>query len=360
MKKFIFLIVFLCINIAGFSYPAVHINEFVPKGTEWVELYNAESYDVDVSSWTINGSEISTGVTIPANGFMFFSSVTNMDTWIGLDNSGEVFDLLTSTGVLIDQVGYGDEGGAPLAPFDAYSCARITDGLNTGATVTDPVADANDFNITEYTTAGVSNNGSVPGVNLGSSLVINEVDNYPPSGGDLVELYNPTGSPIDITGWHICDGDEYNTLAVGITICPGSVYVLVEGVDFTTDFSSSDIHYLFDASGVRVDQIGYAGEFEDFTFQRIPDGAGLHTGYDWASSDGGNTWQDVASTIGLTNQCDGADVTAPDWTPSGQSNVTVSAGPTSDSFIITWDCASDTENVTYYEVHRDERRRDVS
>ena len=166
-------------------------------------------------------------------------------------------------------------------------------------TATEMLADWNAVDTT--LTFNAPNNA--PEVLLGSFVVFNEFDNYPTSGNDKLEIYNPTGQTVDLQNWLISDGDAIAPIVTPKSVDPGSWIVLEETVDWTVsmDFSSSDVGYLFLPNGIRVDQLGWSGEFEDFTFQRLDDGQGPNDGYNWTSSGGGVTLYDLPSTLGSAN-----------------------------------------------------------
>jgi uncharacterized repeat protein (TIGR01451 family) len=135
-------------------------------------------------------------------------------------------------------------------------------------------------------------------------LVFNEFDNYPASGNDKVEIYNPTAQAVSLNGWLLSDGDGIAPIVTFPIVDPGGWVVLEETIDWTfaMDFSNVDVGYLFLPNGIRVDQLGWYGEFEDFTFQRIGDGEGPNDGYNWTSSGGGLTLYDIPPTLGFSNQ----------------------------------------------------------
>jgi len=118
-----------------------------------------------------------------------------------------------------------------------------------------------------------------------------------------VELYNPTGTPYDIQGWFLSDGDDYESIVTDITVPAGGFTVLDCDVDLsaTVNFSSAGVCYLFTDDSVRIDQLGWYGEDNDFSFQRYPDGAGPNDGYDWVSSGGGVSLFDWPPTWGGPN-----------------------------------------------------------
>ncbi|MCK4665478.1 lamin tail domain-containing protein [Candidatus Dependentiae bacterium] len=287
------------------------INEFYPKGTEWIELYNTTGGPIDVGNWTVfidsqSDSDLtgilSPGLTVPAGGFLVIDkdSISNVGHWDGtdMDNDGAKIYLRQSA-VDIDVVGFGIEGSAPLAPSN-FTIARVLDGIDTDD-------DAVDFNITGgavgSVTKGTTNNGSVPAVSLGTTVVINELDRTPAVGNDKIEIYNPTGVAIDMTGFFFSDGDGYLPLTSTPIVPAGGFVVLEEGIDFASgpEIGSTDVAYLFNAVGVRLDQLGVNGETENETFQRVPDGAGPHDGYNWLTSGGCTTYFDVPETLGATN-----------------------------------------------------------
>jgi hypothetical protein len=113
-------------------------------------------------------------------------------------------------------------------------------------------------------------------------VVINEVD--PNSGDAFIELYNPGGSDVDLEDWIINVDDDY-TITAGEVISAGGYWVLEEG-DFPSFFglsTSGDNVYLYNDSGVRVDQVGWSSA-PGSSWSRYPDGTGPNDGYDDATS----------------------------------------------------------------------------
>jgi len=271
----------------------VKINEFRPKGTEAVELYHVDPISLNITGWYLNdtscgspGTVIGTQ-TIAGNGFFVVNAGDAGDNF-SLSNSGGVLVLCDETDTEIDRVAYGNAGPAPLAPT-GYTVARRTDGDDGSS------SEAVYWNLDPSPTMGSTNDPA--GTDLGSSILINEIDTVT-AGNDRIELYNPTSGTVDLTGWVICDGDAYATLIGTLSIAPGGFLVLEETVHWINmDFGSSDVAYLFDASGVRLDQVGWTGETENDCFSRSPMGAGPNDGYDWTSSGGGTTWIDTTCTL---------------------------------------------------------------
>lgn len=100
------------INYSG----GVFINEILPnpqgadETDEWIELYNSNSFDVDLSGWqlqdragTITTYTIPSITKILANGFLVFK---RPDTKIMLNNDGDGVNLLTPDGKTVDSTGF--------------------------------------------------------------------------------------------------------------------------------------------------------------------------------------------------------------------------------------------------------------
>ncbi|MBZ9572869.1 lamin tail domain-containing protein [Patescibacteria group bacterium] len=99
----------------------ISINEILPSAegpdaeNEWIEIFNENNFEVDVSEWKIRDTigatktyTISGGTKIKANGFLVFP---RPETKITLQNSGDGLELLNPNGEVIDKVNYGK---APL------------------------------------------------------------------------------------------------------------------------------------------------------------------------------------------------------------------------------------------------------
>ncbi len=132
------------------------------------------------------------------------------------------------------------------------------------------------------------------------NVVINEVDINPPgddssSISEWVELYNPTDSDIDLSGWEIASTTVLKktmTISSGIILEPGQFLTYSYQTVWFTD--SSESVELRDENGIVIDKTPVLTDIQnDFTsWQRIYDG------YDLDSS---NDWKFVTSTAGSSN-----------------------------------------------------------
>lgn len=290
---------------------AVKINEVKLKGTEFIELYNTGPGAADLTGWTLadNDGTITSeplSGTIPALGFL------SVATTLGLSNDGAAIELKDNANVVVDRVGFGIRGGAPLG-FN--SSGRFPDGDDTDN-------DARDF---EYLDDSVNPAGETPGApnvhgvpNLGSTVKLNELDPFGTGQPDLLdrlEIYNPFSAPVNIQGFVISDADGWCRITAPLVVPANGFLVLSEGVvgegmDCTgvdlIEFGASDVAYLFDANNTRVDQLGIngtptvsAGE----TLQRCPNGSAPYDGYNYVSSGGGTTYIVAPQSEGLSNSC---------------------------------------------------------
>ena len=132
------------------------------------------------------------------------------------------------------------------------------------------------------------------------TVVINEVDINPPgddsqSIAEWVELYNPTDSEIDLSGWQVA-----STTVLKKTMTIGSGTIIEPGQFLTFSYQSvwfTDINEsleLKNENGIVIDKTPILSDIQnDFTsWQRIYDG------YDFDSSD---DWKFVTSTSGSSN-----------------------------------------------------------
>lgn len=106
------------------------------------------------------------------------------------------------------------------------------------------------------------------------SIVINEVVPAPSSGPEYVELYNPSDTTVDVSGWSIDDdtpGGSITTLATGTVIAPHQLLVIP--LSSTILNNTGDAVVLMDAAGTLVDRIDFGAMKNGESMARIPDGS---------------------------------------------------------------------------------------
>lgn len=283
----------------------VVIHEIAWMGTttdandEWIELFNNTGGAIDLAGWTLNATDGTPSITIPAGanpipaGGHFLLERTDDGSVPGmaadhiytgaLGNTGEVLQLRDGLGILQDHVDSWYAGNNttkatmqrvdPLLP--GTSAANWTSGpvdgtpMNTGggATVCDPPLHDVDCQA-----------GPPFPFRTGGPIVINEVminpAAVPDSAGEYVELLNSGSIALDVGGWVLRD-DGTNSFALpgGTTIPAGGHLVVAASADpganggFTPDLVWSgfalanvgDEVVLEDAGAVEQDRLDYTG-----------------------------------------------------------------------------------------------------
>ncbi|HTW14389.1 MAG TPA: lamin tail domain-containing protein [Nocardioides sp.] len=285
----------------------IEINEVESNGDaangDWIELYNTG----DIVGDEVNLSGVILSDNNNANRFVIpTGTILDVGEWIAfrVDDPAVAgsFGLGSADSARLFPAGTVNLGA--VSPTDSYtwtSHAATTYGANPDGsqtfqtTATSTFADANDF--------GFAPIGNIAGVKL------NEVEsNGDATNGDWVELYNTTGSAIDIDGAIITDADPAHQFVV-----PGSTPSLAAGgyVAFRVDdpavagsfgLGSADSVKLYAPNDVSltsvVDQFSWSSHATS-TYGRTVAGAGS-----WA--------QTSASTFAAANQFSG--VSAPSLT----------------------------------------------
>ena len=280
----------------------IYLNELVVRGTEEAEIYNSGPDAVDLTGWLIRGTDgdfmIPNGTVISVGQYLAFADLGGI-----MSNLGGDVDVIDDIKLSRDSVDYGQLGGAPLAHDEAaVSMSRAPDASSEPPL--DPANDADLWTLDFSSTFGSANDAPDP--NLGSTVVINEMG-YTTLGvvvlNDSVELYNPTGGAIILVDWILSFGAGTSVVIASGTISPSDFYV--EKLPASIELDTTQLTYLFDETGVRVDQLGWSGTVarggDDSCLGRCPDGAGTHDGFDVESSEVGDTVFEAACTLGGTN-----------------------------------------------------------
>ena len=131
-------------------------------------------------------------------------------------------------------------------------------------------------------------------------VVINEVDINPPGNdatsiSEWVELYNPTGDPVDIGGWQIVSTlmvEKTMLVADGTVINPGQFITYAYRTSWFADMGESI--ELRDASGMIVDKTARLSDVSD-------DSTSWQRSYDGYDNDVDSDWKFASPTPGRSN-----------------------------------------------------------
>lgn len=227
----------------------VKIFSFLPNpsgddaGKEWVEIKNQDEKDVLLDGWLLDDKNMGEG---PADNALALSGViasgetkrfvlppgafagvtdtvlsgTTNQTWIMWDVLGDVQNFVASTTPNFGwRIGDTNESSTSTRESGFLSRNSETDEKR-------PILEVA-FNTPAATTTHV---------------VINEVyyrvasDKGSDANNEWVEIYNPTGSPVDISGWKICDNSSCDTI-------PSSAPIAAKGFVLITDKHSTWGHW---------------------------------------------------------------------------------------------------------------------
>lgn len=105
------------------------------------------------------------------------------------------------------------------------------------------------------------------------TVVINEFMPNPQEGNEWVEIYNATGSPVDITNWKFVDLAD-NQKVLGAAVIPaGGYYVFEDGTGWLNNTGEETLTLLND-QGVAVNSYTFSGTTAGVSIGRNIDGAG--------------------------------------------------------------------------------------
>lgn len=190
----------------------ISINEVLPNSTadgnmfasggEWLELYNNEAIDIDLTGWTLidgignetalNDSLVDAGMTIAAGGYRLVEFIGDTTLW----NDFNHLCLKDESGTIVDVLHWDANHG------ENKSLIRQTD-------FTLP------WQPSTFNTPGGQNPST--GVSNETLVIINEVMSNPSGadisawpGGEWVELLNIGNDSIDLDGWKLQAGGNKN------------------------------------------------------------------------------------------------------------------------------------------------------
>lgn len=201
----------------------IYINEVYASGDDWLELYNENDLQKDISGYFIYDDasakySIPQGTVVPAKGYLVLrcdETATGLHTNFKLSSDGETVSLENASHALIDKVEF-------PALNNGQSYARYPNG-------------GSDFVITGTTTQG-ANNGEIP------SPAISDVTKAPfiPSKTDAVKISAVVSHSAGVTSvklYHKFNGSSFTT--VTMTLVTNDIYegtIPATGADGEVEF----------------------------------------------------------------------------------------------------------------------------
>ena len=242
----------------------------VPQNKQWIEIWNGFDFTVNLQDWSLRDGEGNTiqiinSVTPLAPGKFALLSKSSA-TWndqcygpllsdvvqvqlggtINIATESGAFKLLDSNLDIVDEVFYGPDPASASAGLN-FSFEREVLGQKTGG-----VFNAIDFSERKPSIAGFA-------IPQNQDVVINEFivhDGGTGLGNDWVELYNKTGSSVDISGWTLRDTTGiFHTVPASTTLLNGDWYTVYNSSNRLGN--SGDKIYLFDSGSNLKDGISY-------------------------------------------------------------------------------------------------------
>jgi len=294
---------------------------------EWFEIHNPTGAAADINGWTIrdDGSDshlIVNGVPlmVPAGGYVVLGN--NSDTGT---NGGVTVDYSYGAGFFLsngaDELILEDGDFTEVDRVEWDNGATFPDPNGASMSLIDPALDNNvGANWCEGSTPYGDGDLGTPGgandcaVEL-SEIVINEIIQNPSavsdSNGEWFEVYNSTGTGIDINGWTIEDNDfDSHVISNGgpLTVLAGGYLVLGINSDFSTNggvnvdyqysgiflSNGSDELVLLDDSMVEVDRV----EWDNGATFPDPNGASMSLKDPALDNNDGANWCTASTPYG--------------------------------------------------------------
>ncbi|MEI2689900.1 MAG: lamin tail domain-containing protein [Anaerolineae bacterium] len=299
----------------------ISLNEFMPQpasdwngdgaadqGDEYIEIYNANPFDVDISGWIIDDSAdggsspyvLPPGAVVLAQRhLLLFATETGIDLADG--DEGDELRLMTPDGVQVESYGY-----AEATPDGAYS--KTADGSGAWTTGYPPSPGAANLPPAPATATNTATATSTPtetGTPAASAtptptptaapvaVSLNEFMPNPAAdwnndgilgddNDEYIELYNANDFVVDLSGWKLDDvaggGSSPYTLPGGTTIAAHSFLVFwSRDTNIALNNSGGDSVRLLTPDGVEVESHAYTAAPVDGAYSKTVDGGSQWT-----------------------------------------------------------------------------------
>ena len=246
-------------NASSSSDFSLKINEasFDQNGTTtWIELYNPAPATLSATGLFLASlpdfsDKIALSGGISANGFLSISEA------FVADGDELTLFLISGTNTIID---------AAAIPFKSTRnfAAAYPDGSS------------------EFYSSSIGSQGTSNNPDRITAVVFNELMVDPPSehrDGEFIELFNNSGSTIDLSGWRFTDGVDF-TFPIGTTLPAGGYIVIPANEDYTNYPNSV---------GQFSGSLANSGELLRLvdSWNNLVDSVYYHTGGDWPELAGG-------------------------------------------------------------------------
>jgi hypothetical protein len=266
-------------------------NPIAGDAYEYLELQNTGTLPLNIGNYSFSGISFTFpfGFTLTAGQRIILGNNLNTNTfglrypgvlvagWYGgaLDNGGETITVLDGAGRTVLSVSYNDKGGWPTS----------ADGGGYSLEVVDVNGDPDDGANWRASSAQNGTPGQPNSALPAASVVLNEVladnvsaVNHDGTFPDYVELYNGTGSAIDLTSWSLSDDSFVRKYVFpnGTTIGAGGYLVVWCDTNATSGLHSGfalgrngETVSLYDAGSARVDAISYGPQVANYPVGRV-------------------------------------------------------------------------------------------
>ncbi len=224
------------------------------------------------------GTRLVLGANTDTNAWKALYTGVNPSGWFSgsLNNAGERISLFDKSGNLITSVDYSDSGGWPTA---ADGSGRSLEVINVTG---DPDAPANwKASAANHGTPGAANSAP-PAQPVYLNELMAENVNAVNNGGtfpDWIELRNPGGASVNLTGWSLTDDGDARKFVFPATTIPAGGYLTVwcDAITNTTPglhtgFSldkDGETVSLYDANTNRIDALTYGLQLANYSVGRI-------------------------------------------------------------------------------------------
>ncbi|HEX9825783.1 MAG TPA: lamin tail domain-containing protein [Flavobacteriaceae bacterium] len=302
------------------EHTLVRKSEVCDPNNDWA---TSAGTDDATSEWTVYASDAEWGqigfhvacttspvliITSPSEGTNFAAGTTSVDIVIDVQN----FNVANGTGD--GHIHWTLNGGGTNMKFDTSNISiPVSDGAN--YTVYMELVDNSHAPIVPAVNATVNFSVLNPCSSNVGDIIINEIMQNPSavldSDGEWFEVYNTTGSPIDINGWTISDsGSNSHTISSSL-IVPANGYAVLGnnsdsgtngGVTVNYQYTSFTLangadSVILTCSGNIIDQVAYDGG----TIWPDPNGASMAlstTAMNSTDNDNGANWGTATTDIG--------------------------------------------------------------